>query len=309
MLVRKLASVPGTPVRYWFDSELGEIFGVAERPSASNADALYDQIRDRLSEPSFRPQALLDRFGIEILATTDDPADDLAAHEALGQDASVRTRVVPTFRPDRYLEPLRSGWVAAVKQLGATANTDIGDYAGYVEALEDRRQVLPVPRCDLIGPQPPRRDRRAAEPREAQRIYTLAMKGAVTAQEATAFRRHMVLEMARMSCEDGLVMTLHPGVWRNHHPETYARYGADTGHDIPVTVEFHQGAPAAVGALRNHPNLHLVLFTVDADVFQPRDRTTCRLLPVGIRGRTLVVLGQPLRNTLVSSDRSPKSLA
>jgi glucuronate isomerase len=132
----------GTPVRYWFDSELAEIFGLAERPSASNADALYDQICDRLSEPSFRPRALLDRFGIEILATTDDPADDLAAHEALGQDASVRTRVVPTFRPDRYLEPLRSGWVAAVKQLGATANIDIGDYAGYVEALEDRRQFF-----------------------------------------------------------------------------------------------------------------------------------------------------------------------
>ena len=93
------------------------------------------------------------------------------------------------------------------------------------------------------------------------------MKGEATAQEAIAFRRHMVLEMARMSCEDGLVMTLHPGVWRNHHPETYARYGADTGHDIPVTVEFTKALQPLLERYGTHPNLHLVLFTVDADVF------------------------------------------
>ena len=257
----------GTPVRYWFDSELGEIFGVTERPTASNADALYDQIRDRLSEPSFRPRALLNRFGIEVLATTDDPVDDLAAHEALGQDANVRTRVIPTFRPDRYLEPQHSGWAAAVKQLGATANTDIGAYAGYVKALEDRRQFF-LSR-GATSSDHSHRDAIAEplNPGEAQRIYTLAMKGEVTAEEATAFRRHMVLEMARMSCEDGLVMTLHPGVWRNHHPETYAQYGADTGHDIPVTVEFTKALQPLLERYGTHPNLHLVLFTVDADVF------------------------------------------
>ena len=75
----------GTPVRYWFDSELGEIFGVRERPSADNADALYDQIAEQLAAPDHRPRALLRRFGIDVLATTDDPADDLEAHARLAR--------------------------------------------------------------------------------------------------------------------------------------------------------------------------------------------------------------------------------
>ena len=99
----------GTPVRYWFDSELGEIFGVRERPSAENADALYDQIAEQLAAPDHRPRALLRRFGIDVLATTDDPADDLEAHARLAEDPEVSTRVVPTFRPDVYLEPARAG--------------------------------------------------------------------------------------------------------------------------------------------------------------------------------------------------------
>jgi glucuronate isomerase len=77
----------------------------------------------------------------------------------------------------------------------------------------------------------------------------------------------MIMEMARMSCDDGLVMTLHPGVRRNHHPPTLARFGADTGHDIPVAVEFTHALQPLLERYGTHPNLHLVLFTVDSTVF------------------------------------------
>ncbi len=257
----------GTPVRYWFDSELGGIFGITERPTADNADVLYDQIAARLAEPEFRPRALLERFGISVLATTDDPVDDLAPHAVLAADPELTTRVVPTFRPDRYLEPGRVGWSDAVKQLGAAAGVDVGDYAGYVHALEERRRyfvqhgAVSADHSHLdAGAEP-------LEQVEAVRIYRRAMDGSATADEATAFRRHMVLDMARMSCEDGLVMTLHPGVRRNHHPGTLAGFGADTGHDIPVAVEFTNALQPLLERYGTHPNLHLVLFTVDADVF------------------------------------------
>jgi glucuronate isomerase len=77
----------------------------------------------------------------------------------------------------------------------------------------------------------------------------------------------MIVEMVRMACDDGLVMTLHPGIRRNHHPPTAARYGSDTGHDIPVAVEFTNALQPLLERYGTHPNLHLVLFTVDADVF------------------------------------------
>ena len=95
----------GTPVRFWLDAQLAEIFGVTERPSAETADQIYDVIAGCLAAPEFKPRALHEKFKIEVLATTDDPCDDLAAHQFLRDDETWHGRVVPTFRPDKYLEP------------------------------------------------------------------------------------------------------------------------------------------------------------------------------------------------------------
>src|SRR4051794_38201909 len=257
----------GTPVRYWFDSELAEIFDVRERPSADNADSLYDQISQQLADPDHRPRALLRRFGLEVLATTDDPSDDLEGHAQLAADPEIGTRFAPTFRPDRYLEPARPGWADAVKRLGEAAQTDVGDYAGYVTALEGRRRYFVE--HGAVSADHSHADAVAAplERAEADRIYRSALAGQASEDEATGFRRHMVLEMARMSCDDGLVMTLHPGIRRNHHPDTFERYGADTGADIPVAVEFTDALRPLLGRYGTHPNFHLVLFTVDPDTF------------------------------------------
>jgi glucuronate isomerase len=257
----------GTPVRYWFDTELADIFGITSRPTAANADDLYDQIADQLAKPSHRPRALLERFGIEFLATTDDPADSLAAHTALAADPSVTTRIAPTFRPDRYLEAGRPGWASLVEHLGAVADVDVGTYAGFIAALERRRRHF-IARgavsadhghADAIA--------EALEPADAEMIYGRALAGVVTRTEGTAFRRHMILEMARMSVEDGLVMTLHPGVFRNHHPATLARYGPDTGHDIPTATEFTRSLRPLLSRYGTAPGFHLVLFSTDPDVF------------------------------------------
>ena len=267
LLCRNWRLLRGTPVRYWFDDELVEIFQVRDRPSEDTADQLYDQIAEQLAAPEFRPRALLRRFGIEILATTDDPADDLEPHARLAADPEIATRVVPTFRPDRYLEPGRTDWPDAVKRLGEVADTDVGDYDGYVAALEGRRRFFVERGAVSADHSHPDAIAAPLEQADARRIYRSALAGQASESEATAFRRHMVLEMARMSCDDGLVMTLHPGVRRNHHPETLARYGPDTGHDIPVSVELTDALRPLLARYGTHPNLHLVLFTVDPDTF------------------------------------------
>ncbi len=256
-----------TPVRYWFDSELGGIFGVTERPSEANADRIYDQIAQRLAEPEFRPRQLLRQFGIEVMATTDDPTDDLAAHQAIARDPDFPTRVLPTFRPDRYLEPGAPGWVADVDRLGVAASTDVDDYAGYIAALEDRRRHFIANGAVSADHSHLDLDTTPLDRADAERLYSDARNGRATAAEMTAFRRHMLSEMARMSCDDGLVMTVHPGVQRNHHGPTAAAFGPDTGHDIPIVVEYTRSLQPLLERFGTHPNLHLVLFTVDADTF------------------------------------------
>jgi glucuronate isomerase len=257
----------GTPSRYWLETTLAELFDVTVRPSARTADDIYDQIAQRLAKDDYRPRALFQRFGIEVLATTDDPCDDLTAHASLAADAGLGGRVVPTFRPDRYLEPAATGWAGAVARLGQVSGIDTGTYAGWVAAMEDRRAhfrahgaVSADHSHEDVGTQP-------LADHEAERIYRQAASGAVDPSDAVALRRHMLLEMARMSCDDGLVMTLHPGVRRNHHRPTSDVFGPDTGHDIPLRGDFTDPLRPLLERFGTHPNLHLVLFTLDESVF------------------------------------------
>jgi glucuronate isomerase len=257
----------GTPVRYWLEAELGEILQVDERPSAESADRLFDALSARLADPAFRPRALYDRFGISVLATTDDPASDLSAHAALRDDPTWHGRVIPTFRPDRYLEPAEPGWSAALARLGQASGVDVSHYSGYLAALEARRRYFIA--HGAVSADHSHADARTdpLEPGHAERIYRAARAGEATPTQCTAFRRHMVLEMARMSCDDGLVMTLHPGVRRHHHQATYERFGADTGSDIPIRVEFTEALRPLLNRFGTHPGFHLVVFTLDETVW------------------------------------------
>jgi glucuronate isomerase len=257
----------GTPSRFWLESELADIFGVTVRPSPATADAIYDQVAATLRRPDFRPRALLERFGIEVLATTDDPCDDLAHHAAVRDDAAVSTRVLPTFRPDRYLEPARTDWADLVDALGAAADTDTADYKGFIAALEERRRYFVA--HGAVSADHSHADTGTAplDHADAERIFAAARAGTATPVQAVALRRHLLLEMARMSVDDGLVMTLHPGVYRNHHTPTFEQFGADVGCDIPVTVDYTRGLQPLLERYGTAAGFHLVLFTLDETTF------------------------------------------
>lgn len=257
----------GTSSKFWIESVLGDVFGATQRPSAQSADTLYDQVAAALTTPEFRPRALAERFRISLLATTDDPVDDLEHHRALQTDPTFGTRIAPTFRPDRYLEPCRPDFPDLVKALGVAADVDTTTYAGYIAALEDRRRFFKAnggvstdhSHVDVVT--------LTLESGEAERIYWAALAGDATEAETTAFRRHMLVEMARMATEDGLVMTLHPGVHRNHHTPSSARFGPDTGNDIPLGVEFTRGLQPLLERFGTAPGFQLILFTLDESVF------------------------------------------
>ena len=257
----------GTPVRFWLESELADIFGLDLAPSADTADALYDAIAERLATPAFRPRALYDRFGIEFLATTDDPCDDLGHHARLAADPGFTGRVVPTFRPDRYLEPARADWNALTDRLGEVSGLEVGSYAGWVAAMENRRAYFAD--HGAISSDHSHADARVEplDATEAERLYALARRGTITTAEADTLRRAMMFEQARMAADDGLVLTMHPGVFRNHHPATFARYGADVGADIPMQVEFTRAVQPMLAAFGTSPRFQVVFFTIDETVY------------------------------------------
>lgn len=253
----------GTPVRYWLEVQLAELFGVRVRPSAQTADAVYDQVAAALADEAFRPRALYERFGIEVLATTDDPCDDLAAHRALADDPTWHGRVVPTFRPDRYLEVGSPGWTGLADRLAEASGVGTGSWSGFLGALRARRDHFRA--HGAVSADHSHADARTDKlsPADAARLFDRARGGAATPAEATALRRHLLWEMARMSTEDGLVMTLHPGVHRDHHAPTAAAFGSDAGADLPRAVEFPDALRPVLDDFGTDPRFQLVLFTLD----------------------------------------------
>lgn len=256
----------GTASAYWLRDELATVFGIEEELEPSSADSIYDRVSALLQKPAFRPRALFDRFRIEVLATTDDPLDDLAAHAALRADPSFSGRVLPTFRPDRYLDPDAPGFPDAVARLlAATGSPET--FPGYLDALQQRRQHFlahGAVSLDIGVAEPWTVDLDAAE---AALLFDRVRRGSASPADRRSFRGHMLLQMARMSVEDGLVMTVHAGVLRNHSSRTFQAHGPDTGHDIPVTTEYTRGLRPLLERYGLEPGFHLILFAVDETVY------------------------------------------
>lgn len=257
----------GTPVKFWFESELADIFGIDVAPSVETADEIYDSIAAQLATPAFRPRALYERFNIEFIATTDDPCDDLTHHAKLTADPTWTGQVAPTFRPDKYLEPATPAWNELVDRLGEVSGVDTGTYAGWVAAMENRRGFFKA--HGAVSTDHSHRDARV-EPisdDEAERLYQLARTNRITPAEADTLRRNFMFAQARMAADDGLVMTMHPAVFRNHHTGTFERFGADVGCDIPMGVEFTNAVQPMLAAFGTSSYFQVVFFTMDETVY------------------------------------------
>ncbi len=256
----------GTPSRYWLETELVQLFGVEVRPSARTADAVYDRIAEQLTMASMRPRALFARFGLEVLATTDDPASDLSAHAELAR-ADLGGRVLPTFRADRYTDPGTPGWAAAVAELADVDGVNTGTHAGLLAALRQRRQAFAAAGATATDAGPVDAGTEPLEPAEAERLHAQALRGPLEAAPAAAYRRDMLYRQGLESAEDGLVMQLHAGVFRNHHRPTSDTFGPDSGHDIPLPTDYVRGLRPLLDAVGTSPTFRMVLFTVDETVF------------------------------------------
>jgi glucuronate isomerase len=256
----------GTPTRIWLDYAFQELFGLAERPSAKNADHYYDVIAEKLSMPAFLPRALYDRFRIEVLATTDSPLDSLNDHKAV-RDSGWNARILPTFRPDPVVDPDFAGFRDNITRLGELTGEDTGDWIGYLRALEKTRARFKQLGCTATDHGHPTARTANLSREEATSLYAAVLKGAASQEQQELFRAQMLTEMAGMSVRDGLVMQIHPGAFRNHNQRIYERYGRDTGADIPMPTDYVHALRPMLNRYGNEPNLTVILFTLDESTY------------------------------------------
>ncbi len=255
----------GTPSRMWLDWVFAEAFEIDVRLEPATADLYFDTIDAALKTPEFRPRALFDRFGIELIATTESPLDPLEHHAAI-RASGWQGRVVTAYRPDPVVDPDTPGFVANVRRFGETANADVGSYGGYLAAHRFHRarfRAAGATSTDHGHPSAATADLTFAE---AEALYARVM-AQPTAADAELFRAQMLTEMAAMSVEDGMVMQLHPAVSRSHNAQVLARFGRDKGGDIPLPGEFVRALKPLLDRFGNDPRLTLILFTLDEDTY------------------------------------------
>jgi glucuronate isomerase len=255
-----------TPTGLWLRETLATVFGIEEPLEPHSAGAIYARVEEMLATPAFAPRALLDRFRVECLSTTDAAGSSLAEHRALAE-LEPEFRIRPTFRPDAVVALDAGGWRDALSELEVAADREVGDYASFVEALAERRAAFKTLGATATDHAATSADTTRLADREAASLFARALAGTVSYADSRRFEAHMLNEFARMSSEDGLVMQLHVGSLRDHNGPLAARFGRDIGADIPVATDWTRGLRPLLEAYGNDPALGVILFTLDESTY------------------------------------------
>lgn len=256
----------GTPTGVWLSHEFVEVFGIYEKPDSKNAMTIYNQMQEKLASPEFLPRTLFERFHIEVLSTTDGASDSLEHHKKI-KNSGWQGKVVPAFRPDAVVNITAHGWIKEIEKLAEASGVNIHSFKDFIRAIENRRAFFKEMGATST-------DQGVLSPftyklsdSEEEAIFQKALKGKTTEQEAALFTANMLMEMARMSAEDGLVMQIHPGSLRNHNEVIFNRFGLDKGCDIPMQTEYTKNLRSLLNAYGNDPHFSLIVFTLDETTY------------------------------------------
>ena len=252
----------GTPSWLWLNHVFTEVFGLDLVLDETTADYYFDEIGAALATPQFRPRALFDRFNIEVLATTESPVDTLEHHRHI-RESGWSGRVITTYRPDPVVDPEHEQFRLALERFGQLTGQDVHTWRGYLQAHRLRRAEFMRWGATATDHGHPTARTADLDEQDCERLFARVLSGAFTADDAELFRGQMLLEMARMSLDDGLVMQIHPGAYRNHNRWLYEEYGRDKGADIPMATDYVRALKPLLDRCGNEPRLTVILFTLD----------------------------------------------
>jgi len=256
----------GTPSRLWLDQVFAELFGLDLALEAATADLYFDRMTEALATPAFRPRALFERFGIELLATTEGPHEDLVHHAAIRRSGWTG-RVVTTYRPDAVIDPEHEDFAAALGAFAALTGEDVHSWTGYLAAHRKRRSDFRAAGATATDHGHPTALTADLDDREKEALFARIVGDSWSRQDAELFRAQMLTEMAAMSLEDGMVMQIHPGSFRNHDRGLHRDHGRDKGADIPTRTDYVQALKPLLDRFGNEPDLSIILFTLDESAY------------------------------------------
>ncbi|MDY3930006.1 MAG: glucuronate isomerase [Clostridia bacterium] len=229
MFAKTLPLLIGNPLYHWTHLELARYFGIEETLNENTCKQIWDKCNEMLEREDFKAQALIKRSNVEVICTTDDPADDLKYHKAL---KDFGTKVLPTFRPDKCVEIGKEPFMDYIKATGVSTFDEL------LEWLTSRIEYFAQAGCKLsdhgveyvpfaMG--------------DASAVFGKKMKGeGLTVNEEDIYKTAVIRHCAKEYARRGWTLQIHMGAIRNNNSQMYKKLGPDTGfdsiHDYPVAA-------------------------------------------------------------------------
>ncbi len=233
------------PLYHWTHLELSRVFGIDKLLSPKTAREIFEECNAKLATEEFRGQALIRKFNVEVVCTTDDPADDLRWHKMIAEKP-FGTKVLPAWRPDKAMaveDP--QSYKEYLKKLGEAADKNIDSYTDLIEALQKRHDFFEAMGCKLSDHGMDTFYGADYTHLEIELIFKKVLLGkAPGPKEIEKFRSAFLHDMAVMDAESGWAQQFHVGPLRNNNSKMFKLIGPDTGFDaigdLPVAAAGHR---------------------------------------------------------------------
>lgn len=221
----------GNPLYHWAHLELARYFGIYDLLSPSNAAEIYERASSMLRTRDFSIRSLLKKNNVEVVCTTDDPADNLEYHTQMKGNRDLK--MLPAFRPDNVIktdDPDK--FREYILKLEKVTGREIGSFEALVMALDERHAFFHEMGCRLSDHGSDRFFFSPCSDKEADLIFRSLLKGKqVSADETEKYRMAIMLELCRMNHKRGWTQQFHVGALRNNNSRMFRKMGPDTGWD------------------------------------------------------------------------------
>ena len=222
----------GNPLYHWSHLELKRYFNFNKPLSEETAEEAWEHCNRMLQDPSMSVRNIIKKSHVEVICTTDDPADDLKHHAKIAMDPSFDVTVLPAWRPDRAVDLEKPDYLEYLDQLSRASGVHIKSYSSLISALKIRMEFFARRGCKIC-------DHGMSyvpyEPASSSVVEGIFVKRSrmvpLTKLEEAQFKTALLLELARNYHRLGWVMQLHFGVKRDNNTRMFNAIGANTGFD------------------------------------------------------------------------------
>ena len=210
----------GNPLYHWTHLELKRYFDIDEHLNEDTCEMIWNICNEKLAQPEFSAQNLIKRSNVEVICTTDDPADTLEYH---AQMKDFSTKILPTFRPDKAVEIANDTFIPYIEMIG------VKTYEELVEWIKARIEFFASMGCRLsdhaMGYVP-------FATGDAAAAFEKRMNGEeLTQYEIDSFKTALFKVCAKEYSRLGWTMQIHIGALRNNNKRMFEKLGPDTGFD------------------------------------------------------------------------------